>query len=175
MHDSNSVTRFKYPIPLCDGLETPLLSHRDTLLCCRTHQAAFQLDGRVDFAVGAHHNNVILRSISGAWAGILTLHHNPRKHLISWDLSKDEAAQIPSACQLVAISTGYAIEGEGACDMDEWDYTERPRASKGSKYEFYNMLWVEWKDGIAYRKGCGRVMKKAWEEEEREWIDLVLG
>ena len=59
--------------------------------------------------------------------------------------------------------------------MDEWEHPDRPKGLEGSKYEFYNVLWAEWKDGIAYRKGCGRVMKSAWEDEEREWIDLVLG
>ena len=42
---------------------------------------------------------------------------------------------------------------------------------------FYNVLLVEWKDGIASRSGVGVVFEKAWEEqaEEGEWIDLVLG
>jgi len=45
----------------------------------------------------------------------------------------------------------------------------------GSKYEFYHVLWVEWVEGIAYRKGLGRIMRSAWEEQELEWIDLILG
>ena len=42
-------------------------------------------------------------------------------------------------------------------------------------YQFYNVLWVEWVDVVAYRKGVGRVMKEVWEGEEREEIDFVLG
>lgn len=41
--------------------------------------------------------------------------------------------------------------------------------------EFYNVLWVEWVDGVAYRKGVGKVWKGAWESLEREDIELVLG
>ncbi|KAG4423904.1 hypothetical protein IFR04_002899 [Cadophora malorum] len=177
-HESNSVVRFKHPIPLCNGTEDLLPSHRDTLLCCRTQKAIFQFDADVDTSLASrapHPNNVLLICTNRAWAGILTLHHKVRDRLFSCDLSNEEAAQKPSTGELVAISTGCAIEGQGACDMDEWEHPDRPKGPEGSKYEFYNVLWVEWKDGIAYRKGCGRVMKSAWEDEEREWIDLVLG
>jgi hypothetical protein len=57
--------------------------------------------------------------------------------------------------------------------IEEWNHGERPRESE--KYEFNNVLWVEWQDGIAYGKAYGRVMKIAWECQELEWIDLVLG
>jgi hypothetical protein len=60
--------------------------------------------------------------------------------------------------------------------MDEWTHDERPKAGiKDSKYEWYNVLWVEWEEGIAYRKGVGRIEKAMWEAQELEWIDLVLG
>ncbi|KAF5678622.1 hypothetical protein FHETE_1174 [Fusarium heterosporum] len=41
--------------------------------------------------------------------------------------------------------------------------------------EFYGVLWVDWSDGIAYRKGCGYVKKEIWEEQDLEDIDIVLG
>jgi len=41
--------------------------------------------------------------------------------------------------------------------------------------EFYHVMWIGWEDGIAYRKGVGRVLKEAWDLEETEGIDLVLG
>jgi hypothetical protein len=78
-------------------------------------------------------------------------------------------------CELVTISQGYFYEKWklSLFEIDEWKHKERPRESE--KYEFYNVLWVEWQDGIAYRKACGRVMKSAWECQELEWVDLVLG
>ncbi len=55
-------------------------------------------------------------------------------------------------------------------------HDERPEAGgKGSKYEWYNVLWIEWEEEIAYRKGVGRIHKAAWEAQELEWIDVVLG
>jgi hypothetical protein len=41
--------------------------------------------------------------------------------------------------------------------------------------EFYYVLWIEWENGIAYRKGLGRVLKEAWEREVKDEIDLILG
>jgi hypothetical protein len=42
-------------------------------------------------------------------------------------------------------------------------------------YEYYNVMWIEWEDGIAYRKAIGRVYKEAWEAQELEEIDVLLG
>ena len=42
-------------------------------------------------------------------------------------------------------------------------------------WSFYNVLWVKWEDGVAYRKAMGRVESDAWEGLEKEVIDLVLG
>jgi len=32
-------------------------------------------------------------------------------------------------------------------------------------YDFYNVMWIRWVDGIAYREGIGRVLRSAWEGE----------
>jgi hypothetical protein len=36
-------------------------------------------------------------------------------------------------------------------------------------------MWIEWKDGIAYRRALGRVEKKLWEQQDLEEIDVTLG
>ncbi|KAH6992931.1 heterokaryon incompatibility protein-domain-containing protein [Fusarium venenatum] len=41
--------------------------------------------------------------------------------------------------------------------------------------EFYGVLWVDWNDGIAHRKGCGYVKKELWEEQDLEDVNLILG
>jgi hypothetical protein len=79
-------------------------------------------------------------------------------------------------CELVEVSRGYSVEGYWLTGvLDEWNHPNRPKLPKGEKYEFVNVLWVEWEDGIAYRKAYGRVMKSTWEAQELEWIDLILG
>ncbi len=49
------------------------------------------------------------------------------------------------------ISAGSADNSgfEARC-LEEWDLEQRPRS--GRLYEFYNVLWIEWKGDIAYRK-----------------------
>ena len=42
-------------------------------------------------------------------------------------------------------------------------------------YEFYDALWVEYEDGVAYRKDIGRVCKEVWERETLGWVDATLG
>ena len=42
-------------------------------------------------------------------------------------------------------------------------------------YHFYNVMWIEWEDGIAYRRAVGRIRKEAWERYCSEPIKIVLG
>ncbi|KAF1984616.1 HET-domain-containing protein, partial [Aulographum hederae CBS 113979] len=75
--------------------------------------------------------------------------------------------------ELVEISRGYIYEFQMTEKPDEWDHDERPKSAE--KYEFYNVMCIEWgKDGLASRKGLGRVHKDAWEQQSLEWIDLKL-
>ncbi|KAK3986744.1 heterokaryon incompatibility protein-domain-containing protein [Cladorrhinum sp. PSN332] len=72
---------------------------------------------------------------------------------------EEEEAGYP--IDLVATSRGF-------------DFVE-PRAAEDETYTFYNVLWVDWVDGVAYRRGVGRVKAVVWEAAEREEVDLVLG
>jgi len=72
-----------------------------------------------------------------------------------------------------AISRGLTPEKHAAPGIHICELEERPKTSEF--YEWYNVLWIEWKIGIAYRKALGRVWKSAWEAHDPEWIDLTLG
>ena len=54
-------------------------------------------------------------------------------------------------------------------------YPPMEEERKQRLYEFYDALWVEFKDGVAYRKDIGRVHKNVWEREELGWVDVTLG
>ncbi|EXK38392.1 hypothetical protein FOMG_08790 [Fusarium oxysporum f. sp. melonis 26406] len=43
------------------------------------------------------------------------------------------------------------------------------------KEDLYLLLWVEWKDGIAYRVASGEVIAAEWENLDLEKVSLVLG
>lgn len=40
---------------------------------------------------------------------------------------------------------------------------------------FYNVLWVEWEDDIAYRKSIGKVWSDYWDIADKDEIDVRLG
>lgn len=54
--------------------------------------------------------------------------------------------------------------------------SERPGTGKDQeRYEFHNILWVETREGIMYRKAAGRVPKEIWEKNCGEPEEIVLG
>jgi hypothetical protein len=106
---------------------------------------------------------ICLLDSNGLWAGILYLNH-----LSSQPLP-------PSfAVDLIALSEGYAKNGsDESFYFAEWDYKGRPKDN--DLYKFVNVLHIEWKDKVAYRRGIGRVMKETWEEQDLEWGGITLG
>jgi len=74
--------------------------------------------------------------------------------------------------ELVAISEGWfgGVGGnEEEKEIKDWN-PGFPRS------ECYHVLWVEWKEGIVYRRGNGCVLKEAWERSrEKELVHLILG
>ncbi|EYB33373.1 hypothetical protein FG05_10578 [Fusarium graminearum] len=41
--------------------------------------------------------------------------------------------------------------------------------------DLYSVLWIEWKDGIAYRLASGEVIAEEWEKLDLKKISLILG
>jgi hypothetical protein len=79
--------------------------------------------------------------------------------------------------EVVAISQGYALlpvfERLYSHGIDELTLGELPKVS--DRYEFYNVLWIKWGNGVAYRHGIGRVLKSIWESQGLETVEVVLG
>lgn len=109
----------------------------------------------------------------------------------------------PGRCELVAVSTGQAhirsytmplildeisnpeclnriAEVHGGSkdfpkDSRELDTEEQYLRNFIGVYPWYNVLWIEWVDGIAYRKALGRVFKEVWEAQDLEEVNVILG
>jgi hypothetical protein len=47
----------------------------------------------------------------------------------------------------------------------------------GDVYEFCHVMWIEWKDGIAYRKAIGRVLCEVFQDDKygSMGISVLLG
>lgn len=156
-HALSLKTEFWYPIPMFGERLNDTESSTKTstgLLYCRTQHARFIVDH--ELAGGIFLACYCLQDEQGSWAGVLMAHDNTPVQAQS--------------CEFIAISRGYTRDGFG---FAEWGLDERPK--EGKWYEFYNVLWIRWEDGIAYREGTGRIVKCVWEGEPRESIDVILG
>jgi hypothetical protein len=86
-------------------------------------------------------------------------------------ISQGSCLYIPNIESLRYSNEQYAVMSWGNFDEHE----NKPGELARHIVEFYYVLWIEWVDGIAYRKGLGRVLKRIWDEEAGEDIDLILG
>lgn len=103
----------------------------------------------------------------GNWAGSLRLHAHPSDRVPTGE-----------SCELIALS--LAIIGadldSAAFDYDDYDDGESREHYRDSKlYTFYKVMWIEWENGIAYRKAVGTVYKDMWDNQAPTTIDVVLG
>lgn len=103
----------------------------------------------------------MLRDTAGTWAGLL-IPQDIDDILNANEMSLDGG----NSLELVSISRGYYHNKATPASMAEWELEERPNSS--GLYEWYNVLWIGWEDGIAYRKGFGRVYKEVWEAQDLE-------
>lgn len=182
-HEAAPGVKFWHPVPI--SLDPP--SNTTTtytyggLLCAKTrsgslwaisakdHPSARAGDSRVcglervgpfvhlfggEFAV-----DTVLTNQKGDLVGYLNINDRSDRDMVEkYEGHPDEAGY---SCELVAISKGNDFVHPMEPDKEE--------------YTFYNVLWVKWEDGIAYRRGVGRVTRETWESMELEDIDLVLG
>jgi hypothetical protein len=175
-HTGAPKTEFWYPIPLSNKAGEDMTPankpnsdngpQQTTYLFASTHRLHLHVSSEP--GSNYHARGVRkLRTKSGLWAGILHVHN-------SEDLGQfvqNEA--LGPQVELVAISRGTRINAVKGDNLHEHDDEERPKDSE--LYEYYNVLWVEWREDVAYRRAGGRVLKNVWENEGPEVVELVLG
>jgi hypothetical protein len=160
--------RFKYPIPLITEESLTGAEKEPSFLIKTQAERAFFYSKPVTNGQSIHRlegNAVVgLYTSGGKWVGCL----RAQTRSILWLLLCRKLK-----CELVAISRGYIDPNAGGWSrLDEY---EKLKVQEREDYKFYNVLLIEWKDGVAYRQGIGRVDRAVWEAEFRETIELVLG
>ncbi|KAF2122240.1 heterokaryon incompatibility protein-domain-containing protein [Lophiotrema nucula] len=177
---------FKYPIPM-NRPSGPLDSPDMQYLHCRTHRTFLDLGTVVYQEKEWSSAYVTILGKDEAIVGVLNL--NAAVHVRG----------MHAECEMIAISRGYCdmvqkpetwlhetrnldclLEIAHMQNIKLDVQTQLPNYLEYLRqriryYEFYNVMWIERKDGIAYRKAVGRVFKKAWERLALEEIDVVLG
>jgi len=171
---------YRFPIPRSEDniAET---SYQARFLSCRCNGARLLLAEPVTNITQASYrltptNLHCLRDKSGTWAGMLQI-HEPLETIRGSQIYDSNMAEV----ELVAISCAWAYEDSMERNIQTYvfplpEYFCLERRRRGWRYEFYNVLYIEWdSSGVAYRKGIGRVDKEIWESLEHDNINLMLG
>jgi len=85
----------------------------------------------------------------------------------------EATANRAGTCELIAISAGRGSNGRAFKGRLAWIEDRELHSRAASKY--FNVLWIEWEEGVAYRMGVGKVLKDMWGKQEREWVMLFWG
>lgn len=167
---SDPATYFRFPVPIPSPGETSASSNKDgSLLCCRASRALFYLDEPVEGSIVTN-----LSDNQNNWAGIVRVHIENLPTVKITALPPRDPAYRRIQCEFIAISAGTACNSWNEREFfEEWTSPERPRDTP--LYEFYNVLWIKWENGTAYRQGIGRVLKNIWERNALEMCNVTLG
>ncbi|KAL8901768.1 MAG: hypothetical protein Q9207_005040 [Kuettlingeria erythrocarpa] len=158
---------FDFPVPLLRDPERVDLQEQSNLLNFRTEQVIF---GPWEAVQGTDESGfdgtVVIQGVAEeAWVGVLERDVCPE-----WDV------ECETYYTLISISTGTIVitEEDDEFFVREWHYI-RQHKPEVRNWEFYNVLWVTWKNDVAYRKGIGRIDKDAWERHNKDIVDITLG
>ncbi|KAH8650015.1 heterokaryon incompatibility protein-domain-containing protein [Xylariales sp. PMI_506] len=165
-HPSIPDTYFLYPLPIPDPSLSASNPPQTPLLFCSAPRAWFYATN--DFNI--YRPAVSLRRHNGLLAGFLNLHDYKTQELFP-------KTGLQEKVELIAISEGFVVTSKTRkCHAPQLDELQiYPQLIDGDFYEFYNVLYIIWENGMAYRKGVGRVFRTAWEEYSTEWVDICLG
>ncbi|KAK3367858.1 heterokaryon incompatibility protein-domain-containing protein [Podospora didyma] len=153
-HPSVPGHEFWYPIPI--GVNNHGRASRSRYLHTTTRHAHAEPFPKTSRSFGSGCAVLALKAPDGRQAGCLRLN----------DMEQNTRGNtVAEKCHLIELSAG-----EVALDEYVEDLRDHPLAD----YEFYNVMWVEWKGGVAYRRAVGRVEKAFWEAAAVE-INLLLG
>jgi hypothetical protein len=170
VYDNQENTRSAYPLPVPSSQSPCLISAR--YLFCRATRAHFKSSQWRGSGLGEIRQNLPeLSTLLQDNDGYLVGHLNLNLGLMGFSEPPNNTKY-----ELVAISSG-AVTLSAAVEykLYVWETPLRKRTPPVDVVDIYHVLWIEWTNGIAYRKGSGRVLKEAWDREATEEIDLILG
>ncbi|KAF5566809.1 heterokaryon incompatibility protein [Fusarium napiforme] len=157
-----------YPFPVNEIQEStpPFMPEQTPYLFCETVQA--RLSGHQqdpDKLYMPWDNEAKLCDRFGKYIGRLDLHNKETRDRFPEKVTEGEKGlqvDIVAVCRLKRRSMPWSQE--------HWE-TRLPLSEK----DLYLVLWVEWKDGVAYRLASGEVIAAEWESLDLQKVSLVLG
>jgi hypothetical protein len=181
-HDKAKL-KYRYPFPTSlpyrGEQEAPSL--RTAYLFARTERAYMCgqtiSPTRVRYKRDGYSFSMWLIRSNGQHVGYIQLHN-------SKDMDAFGPSESPRSMELVATCKGYtanvSVVGEDwNVFPNEEGANEQRRIGRHlfrTPKACYFVLWIEWIDGVAYRKASGAVAAEAWEQDkEEDLVDLILG
>jgi hypothetical protein len=173
-HSSDPRAVFNYPIPVgshAANRRVPDLSFSQpltsSLLFFKTTGSHFKIQFYCTKSPGHYPEDLAIANIydgEGSWAGHF------RSHDMDLGLkSRNHDGQ--ESLEFIAISEGSE---HGESHVFDMEYAKQHMDEQG-RLRFVNVLWIEWVDGIAYRRGLGHIVKIAWDRQLKEEVDVCLG
>ncbi|KAF4121305.1 Heterokaryon incompatibility protein (HET) [Geosmithia morbida] len=176
-HDSEETTRFKYPIPVEDPPEDgdyPSVPNEvampGPLLAFRTDSAFFEVDYDATLSPRDADMNPSVAvgniwSHKNRWAGSFRAHDG-------WLGVQSSNYEGDEALEFIAIST--ATERKGSHVFNEAQY--KANVGPDELVDIVNVLWIERIGDMAYRRGLGHILQKAWDDQTKEEdVEILLG
>lgn len=105
-----------------------------------------------------------LHDATGNWVGMMRS-------------NADDERDIPigESCEVIILSSGVVHDDSWQnARLQFMELVVREELKEVMTYEFYNVMWIERKQDVSYRKCVGRVWKTAWEKELSESVNIVL-
>ena len=161
-HESVPFTKYHLPVPLSNYDVASMPDNESRFLLFKAQHAWFLMGQDVRTADWPA-LYVKLCDPLGHWAGALLL-HTPHP----------DPLPTAESCELLALSLATVNTDSPACsDLNKVLLPGEYRDCKAQK--FYFVMWIEWEDGIAYRKAVGMVDRDVWDQQNPTTIDVVLG
>ena len=149
-----------FPFPVTDIQEStpPFTPDQTSYIFCETRRARLWLHQAGDA------NILKICNKAGDSIGLLHLHNEEQLEYFPKTVA-NEAPRMQ--IELVAIYRSRKYANTFDEDQKRYSYPQRV-------WESYEVLWVEWVDGVAYRLASGHVRKADWEESDLEDVSLIL-
>jgi hypothetical protein len=170
-HDSLPDHEFWYPIPIATGSSPQGSAARSRYLHCKTRHAQLNVAPKSYHSSGTGCAVAELEDPEGGLAGCLRLN----------DIEQNRRGRPAEACHVIELSAGMVsldVDGDlldhpQADIFDEWFLPSWSQME--GVYQFYNVMQIEWNNGLAYRVAVGRVEKTTWERVAMEDIEVTIG
>ncbi|KAF4963469.1 hypothetical protein FSARC_8518 [Fusarium sarcochroum] len=158
-HERAPNDMYWYPFPTADIQEStlPFTPAQTAYLFCETNKA------RLSGYLSGDYNDVKLYNDSKEEVGMLRL------------ANEEQQTFFPES----RVDNGYPIDVVAISKVKKYDQPfdkiKGKHVNPWNTYYTYIVLWVEWKDGVAYRLARGEVKAVFWDKLNLDKVSLVLG